>query len=121
MREIRPPLQAKSLARVVGLMLAAALLNGCSERSPSIERHTYTGIVVAICSHTTDGRPDCFAMEPDAGTAYRDGYYAGGGAVSFGRPPVGVHIPRMGDHLTVTVVMEPNRTWVAGIAPAAPA
>lgn len=28
------------------------------------------------------GVPDCFAIAPDAGTERRDGYYAGGGAVS---------------------------------------
>jgi hypothetical protein len=56
--------------------------------------------------------PDKVVDDAPTGTAYKDGYYAGGGAVTFGRPPAGGQIPRVGDRLTVTVVMIPNRTWV---------
>jgi hypothetical protein len=96
-RIVRP----KRVGCVFALTLPAVVLSGSSERSPSIQRHANSGTVVAVCSHTTHGTPDCFAMTPDPGTADRDGYYAGGGAVSFERPPAGGHIPRLGEHLMV--------------------
>ena len=99
----------KRVGCVFALTLPAVVLSGSSEQSPSIQRTPIRGTVVAVCSHTTHGTPDCFAKTPDPGTGDRDGYHAGGGAVSFERPPAGGHIPRLGDHLMVTVVMKVNR------------
>jgi hypothetical protein len=97
--------------------VSCASLTSCFREDPLTQRYTYTGTVVAVCSHETHHIPDCFAMTPDPGTAYRDGYYAGGGAVSFGRPPADRHIPRLEDHLVVTVVTSPNRTTVVEVTP----
>jgi len=72
-------------------------------RDTSVHRYTYTGTVVAVCSHPLGGTPSCFALTPDPGTAHGDGYYAGRGDVSFGPPPEGFS-PEVGDHVTVSVV-----------------
>jgi hypothetical protein len=102
------------------LALGGVLLTGCSTgRGTPTRRYTYTGTVVAVCSQRTDDVPDCFAIRPDAGTAREDGYYAGGGAVSFGSPPAGAHVPRVGDHLTVTVATAVNQpSAVVQVVPA---
>jgi hypothetical protein len=106
----------RAIACVTALSVVGVFVGGCAKQSQSAQRHTYTGTVVAVCSHMAAGIPDCFAITPDPGTAYKDGYYAGGGAVTFERPPAGGQIPRVGDRLTVTVVMIPNRMWLRDTA-----
>jgi hypothetical protein len=105
-------MRVRLFAATVLLLIGVGSLTGCSlapGREPVFHTYTYTGTVTAVCSHTTQGIPDCFALTPDPGTAHRDGYYAGAGAVSFGPPAKRDPIPRIGDHVTVTVNQAVNQ------------
>jgi|SRR5436853_3955255 len=95
---------AGSIVAAVVVLVVAFLLGVAVGRDPSTHRYTYTGTVTAVCSHPPDAIPGCFAITPDPGTSNRDGYYAGQGDVSFGSPPSEGPVPRVGDHVTVTVV-----------------
>jgi len=109
-----------ALVAVAILVLTGVFLLGfVSGRDTSMHRYTYTGTVVAVCSRPRGGTPGCFAVTPDPGTAHRDGYYAGHGDVSFGSPPE-EEIPRVGDHVTVTVVsvIDAGNPVVAQVSPA---
>ena len=85
------------------LFAGAALIGYLVGSASSAQVHTYTGTVVGVCSHRSGNIPGCFAITPDPDTAGRDGYYAGRGDVSFGSPPEGSKIPRVGDRVIVTV------------------
>jgi len=115
----RRPVGIVVIAAVVALV-AAFLLGLFTGRDPSTHRYTYTGTVAAVCSHPTGSIPPCFAIKPDPGTANGDGYYAGAGEVSFGSPPSDGAPPRVGDHVTVTVVTVVNAgSAVTQVLPAA--
>jgi hypothetical protein len=106
--DVPPPPAPRRRGSIVGAVLVASvgafLIGTFAARDTTMHRYTYTGTVVAVCSHPTGGIPGCFAITPDAGTAHRDGYYGGRGDVSFGSPPGDAPLPRVGDHVTVTVV-----------------
>ncbi|HET6792533.1 MAG TPA: hypothetical protein VFI35_13250 [Actinomycetota bacterium] len=104
---------------ILALLFAGAGSIGYVAGSDSpAQVYTYTGTVVGVCSHQSGSIPGCFAITPDPGTAERDAYYAGVGDVSFGSPPEGSPILRVGDRVIVTVasVMDAGSA-VVGISP----
>jgi hypothetical protein len=77
--------------------------------------YVYTGTVADICGGVKAASlltsPNCFSLTPDAGTAHADGYYSGGGQVSFGGVPTDggdLQNLRVGAHVQVTVVSALN-------------